>query len=137
MLINGIKLSSLGAQLYDRVLSSNDIETTNDWLDSDIQPTFIRQQDTFKNITLKFLITEQNEEDAFVVMSNLTMLLKKAVIVFDDMSLEFDVTMKGSAKQERLKNGNFIYTVNLERVITQRARMRFTQPTPPQLIHSN
>ena len=114
MLINGIKLSSLGAQLYDRVLSSNDIETTNDWLDSDIQPTFIRQQDTFKNITLKFLITEQNEEDAFVVMSNLTMLLKKAVIVFDDMSLEFDVTMKGSAKQERLKNGNFIYTVNLE-----------------------
>lgn len=114
MLINGIKLSSLGAQLYDRVLSSNDIETTNDWLDGDVQPTFIRQQDTFKNITLKFLITEQNEEDAFVVMSNLTMLLKKAVIVFDDMSLEFDVTMKGSAKQERLKNGNFIYTVNLE-----------------------
>ena len=51
MLINGIKLSSLGAQLYDRVLSSNDIKTTNDWLDDDIQPTFIRQQDTFNNVT--------------------------------------------------------------------------------------
>ena len=58
MLINGVQLSSLGATLYDRVLTSNDIETTQEWLDGDITPTFIRQQDTFKNITLKFLITE-------------------------------------------------------------------------------
>ena len=114
MLINGIQLSSLGASLYDRVLSSNDVETTQDWLDGDLQPTFVRQQDTFKNIVLKFLITEQNEEDAFVVMSNLSMLLKKATIIFDDMNLQFDVTMNGAAPQERLKNGNFIYTVNLK-----------------------
>ena len=51
MLINGIELSSLGAQLHDRVLTSNTVETVQDWLEGDIQPTFIRQQDKFKNIS--------------------------------------------------------------------------------------
>ena len=113
MLINGVDLSSLGAQLYNRVLTSNTVETTNDWLEGDIQPTFIRQQDKFKSMQLQFLITEINEEAAFMVMSKLTMMLRKATIVFDDMNLIFDVTLDGKASQERLKNGNFIFTVNL------------------------
>lgn len=114
MLINGVELSALGVQLHNRIITSNSIETTHDWLDGDVQPTFVRQQDKFKNIKLQFLITEKNEEDAFVIMSNLTMLLKKASIKFDDMTLQFDVALVGQTTQERLRNGNFIFTVNLE-----------------------
>ena len=113
MLINGVDLSSLGVQLYDRILTSNEVETTQDWLEGDIQPTFIRQQDKFKNMRLKFLVTETNEENAFMVMSKLAMMLKKATIVFDDINLLFDVVMDGQTSQERLKNGNFILTVDL------------------------
>ena len=65
MLINGIELSALGIQLIDRVLTSNDIQTTQDWVDGDLQPTVIRQQDSFKKMVLRFLVTEQNEENAF------------------------------------------------------------------------
>ena len=43
MLINSIELSSLGVKLYDRVITSNQVQTTQDWLDGDIQPTNIRQ----------------------------------------------------------------------------------------------
>jgi hypothetical protein len=43
MLINGIDISSLGVKLYDRVLKSNSVYTTDAWLDGDIQPTNIRQ----------------------------------------------------------------------------------------------
>jgi hypothetical protein len=50
MLINGIDLSSLGIKLYDRVLESNQVDTTQAWLDGDIKPTHIRQQDRFKNV---------------------------------------------------------------------------------------
>lgn len=115
MLINGINLSSLGASLHDRVFSSNKIKTTQRWVDGSIEPTVIRQQDSFKNITLQFLVTEQNEENAFIVMSNITMLLKKAIIIFDDMpNLQFNVTISGETKQERLKNGNFLLTVKLK-----------------------
>ena len=39
MLINGVDLSSLGVQLYDRIITSNNIDTTQDWLDGDVQPT--------------------------------------------------------------------------------------------------
>ena len=54
MLINGIDLRSLGIQLYNRVLNSNKVDTMEDWMDGDIQPTSIRQQDRFKNIKLDF-----------------------------------------------------------------------------------
>ena len=113
MLINGIDISSLGVKLYDRVLNSNSINTVDDWLDGDIQPTNIRQQEKFRNIQLSFLVLGNNEQDAFYRISRLTKELKKATIKFDDINLLFDVTISGSAQTNRLKNGNFIVSYNL------------------------
>lgn len=56
MILNGIDLSSLGVKLYDRVISSNQVDTTQQWLDGDIQPTYIRQQDRYKSVKLAFLV---------------------------------------------------------------------------------
>ena len=108
MLINDIELSTLGIQLYDRVLYSNDIDTRQEWLDGDIQPTFIRQQDRFKTIKLEFLILSPNEDEAFQKMSRLTALLKHANIKFDDLDFTFDVNIVNIEEPTRLKNGNFI-----------------------------
>lgn len=113
MLINGIDISSLGVKLYDRVLNTNSISTVDDWLDGDIQPTNIRQQEKFRYIQLKFLVLGTNEQDAFYRISRLTKELKKATIIFDDINLSFDVSVSGSAKTERLKNGNFIVSYSL------------------------
>lgn len=113
MLINGIELSSLGIQLYNRVLYSNTINTKEEWLDGDIQPTFIRQQDKFKNIKLEFLIISVDEEEAFERISHLTSLLKKATIKFDDLNLLFDVNIAKVNEPTRLKNGNFIVSYDL------------------------
>ena len=113
MLINGIELSSLGIQLYDRVLYSNDIDTSQDWLDGDIQPTFIRQQDRFKNIKLDFLVLCADEEEAFLRISKLTAMLKRATIKFDDLSFEFNVSLTNAMEPTRLKNGNFIVSYTL------------------------
>ena len=113
MLINGIDLSSLGIKLYDRVLESNQVDTTQAWLDGDIKPTHIRQQDRFKNVQLSFLVLGNDEEDAFLRISRLTQMLRKATIQFDDLKLLFDVALTGAAEPERLKNGNFIVKYNL------------------------
>ena len=108
MLINGIELSTLGIELYNRVLYSNDIDTKQEWLDGDIQPTFIRQQDKFKTINLEFLVLEQNEDIAFKKFSRLTAALKQATIKFDDLDFTFDVNLVEAGEPTRLKNGNFI-----------------------------
>lgn len=113
MLINGVDLSALGVELYDRILTSNNVKTTQEWLEGDIQPTFIRQQDKFKSITLKFLVLEHSEDAAFRTMSKLTAMLRRATILFDDINLLFDVSMDKEARQERLKNGAFVLTFNL------------------------
>lgn len=114
MLINNIDISTLGIELYDRTLSSNEVKTASEWLDGDIQPTFIRQQDNFKTLSLTFLILGQDEEDAFKRISRLTQLLRKAEIKFDDMNLLFKATMSGSATPKRLSNGNFVITYKLK-----------------------
>ena len=108
MLINGIELSNLGIQLYDRVLYSNDIDTAQEWLDGDIQPTFIRQQDRFKTIKLEFLVLCADEDEAFKRISRLTALLKKATIKFDDLNFTFDTNIVDVGEPTRLKNGNFV-----------------------------
>ena len=33
MLINGVDLSVLGIQLYDRILESNSVDTSQEWLE--------------------------------------------------------------------------------------------------------
>ena len=126
MLINGIELSSLGAELYDRVLYSNEIDTSQEWLDGDIQPTFIRQQDNFKNIKLEFLIISPDEDDAFQRISRLTALLKKATIKFDDLNFFFDVSITDVFEPQRLKNGNFIVGYNLTSGYAKGAREVYT-----------
>ena len=108
MLINGIELSNLGIQLYDRILYSNDIDTTQEWLEGDIQPTFIRQQDRFKMIKLEFLVLCSDEDEAFRRISRLTALLKKSTIKFDDLNFTFDASIVEVGEPSRLKNGNFV-----------------------------
>ena len=113
MLINGIELSSLGIELFDRVLYSNSIDTAQEWLDGDIQPTFIRQQDRFKTIKLEFLVLCSDEDEAFKRISSLTTLLKKATIKFDDLNFTFDTNIVNVGEPSRLKNGNFIVPYTL------------------------
>lgn len=126
MLINGIDISSLGVKLYDRVLNTNSINTVDDWLDGDIQPTNIRQQEKFRYIELKFLVLGNDEQDAFYRISRLTKELKKATIIFDDIDLSFDVSVLGSAKTERLKNGNFIVSYSLHSDYARGSREIYT-----------
>ena len=126
MLINGIDISSLGVKLYDRVLNSNSINTVDDWLDGDIQPTNIRQQEKFRNIKLKFLVLGQNEQDAFYRISRLTKELKQATVIFDDIDLSFDVSVYGPAQTDKLKNGNFIVSYNLHSDYAKGSREIYT-----------
>ena len=108
MLINGVELKNLGIELYDRVLYSNEINTTQEWLDGDVQPTFIRQQDKFKTIKLEFLILATDEDEAFGRISRLTAMLKKSTLKFDDLNFTFDTNLIEAGEPTRLKNGNFI-----------------------------
>jgi hypothetical protein len=113
MLINGIELDSLGIQLYNRILYSNAINTKEEWLDGDIQPTFIRQQDKFKTVKLEFLVICVDEDEAFNRISHLTAMLKNATIKFDDLNFFFNVKITKVNEPKRLKNGNFIVSYEL------------------------
>lgn len=126
MLINGLELSKLGVQLYNRVLYSNTINTKEEWLEGDIQPTFIRQQDKFKNIKLEFLVLCMDEEEAFNRISHLTAMLKNAVIKFDDLNLLFNVKITKVNEPKRLKNGNFIVSYDLTSGYAQGQREIYT-----------
>ena len=60
--INNVANTAFKAKLLDRQINSNEVITIDDWLDGAIQPTFVRQQEKFKEITMVVLIEGSNEE---------------------------------------------------------------------------
>ena len=103
--INGKKASTFKAKMIDRVISSNEVITIDDWLDGAAAPTFIRQQEKFKKISLTVIIEGKDENEVYMMFSKLAAELRFGTLAFDDMDLTFKVVLEGSATPERLKKG--------------------------------
>ena len=105
--INNVANTAFKAKLLDRQINSNEVITIDDWLDGAIQPTFVRQQEKFKEITMVVLIEGTDEEDAYKMFSMLTRELSFGELKFDDMSLTFKVMINGAVSPNRLKPNVF------------------------------
>ena len=105
--INNVANTAFKAKLLDRQINSNEVITIDDWLDGAIQPTFIRQQEKFKELTMVVLIEGANEEDAYKMFSKLTRELSYGELKFDDMNLTFKVMINGAVSPKRLKPNVF------------------------------
>lgn len=107
MLINGVDISNYNASILDRTITPNTVITVNDWLDGASSPTFIRQQDSFKEIEVELLVNSGDEEQNVLDISNIVSLAKHCIINFDDdiSSLNFPCTLEGTPEVKRLKPG--------------------------------
>ena len=105
--INNVANTAFKAKLLDRQINSNEVITIDDWLDGAIQPTFVRQQEKFKEITMTVLIEGANEEDAYKMFSKLTRELSFGELKFDDINLIFKVMINGAVSPKRLKPNVF------------------------------
>lgn len=112
--INNVANTAFKAKLLDRQINSNEVITIDDWLDGAIQPTFIRQQEKFKEITMVVLIEGTDEEDAYKMFSKLTRELSYGELKFDDMSLTFKVMINGAVSPKRLKPNVFEVSYKLK-----------------------
>lgn len=99
-----IDISALGATLIDRTITNNEIVTVNDWLDGATHPTFVRQQDKFKTITLVLLIGAGSEEKNMESCSTLLDYFKgESELSFEDIPhYKFDAVLD-SHTVERVK----------------------------------
>jgi hypothetical protein len=107
MLINGISIDKYDAEMLDRTITPNEVVTVNDWLEGASSPTFIRQQDSFKTITVVLLVDAGDEESALMDVSNLIRISKGQVIIkFDeDISAFTYPAVLESNSVERMKPG--------------------------------
>ena len=112
--INNVANTAFKAKLLDRQINSNEVITIDDWLDGEIQPTFVRQQEKFKDMTIVVLIEGSNEEDAYKMFSKLTRELSYGELKFDDMSLTFKVMINGAVSPNRLKPNVFEVSYQLK-----------------------
>ena len=112
--INNLANTAFKAKMIDREIASNEVITIDDWLDGATQPTFIRQQEKFKEIMLTVIIEGTNEEDAYKMFSKLTRELSNGELKFDDMSLTFKVMINGAVSPKRLKPNVFEVSYKLK-----------------------
>lgn len=114
MKINNLNISAFKAKLINRQASTQNINSITDWLDNAINGTVLRQNYEFKTLGLTFLITDETEDLAYKDISGLTEALKKADLVFDDISLVFPCVLQGSSNPERVHNSQFKITYLLK-----------------------
>ena len=114
MQINGFGLTKYNAELIDRQISTANVITSSDWLDSAASGTILKKGYDFKNIKLTFLISDEDEETAFVHISLLAAELKECEIIFDDIKYAFPCVLVGSGSPQRLKNGIFKVSFTLK-----------------------
>lgn len=107
MKINNINISNYSAELLDRQVSTQNIDSITNWFAGSNNGNLLRQTNDFKSILLTFLIKEETEDAAFKKISKLTEELKKCEIVFDDINLTFSCYLESSAKPVRVQNSVF------------------------------
>lgn len=114
MRVNNIEISTYSAELLDRQASTTFINSITDWMDGAVDGIVLRQSYDFKSLKLTFLVTGENEDDAYKKISALTEALRQSEIKFDDIDLIFPCVLSGTSTPERVRNGIFKVTYILK-----------------------
>lgn len=114
MRINNIEISNYSAELIDRQVSTQNIDSITNWYAGTNEGNLLRQQNDFKSILLTFLVTETTEDAAYKKISALTEELRKCQIKFDDINLLFSCYLDGSVTPVRVQNSVFKVTYLLK-----------------------
>ena len=114
MLVNGTDITAYKAELLDRAISTTVVHSITDWMDEATEGSLLRQSYDWRNIKLTFLIREIDEDKAYKRISALTEALKKCVLRFDDIELDFPCVLDGTTVPDRLQNGVFKVIFNLK-----------------------
>ena len=114
MRVNDIDISAFSAELLNRQLSTQKVDTLTAWFPGSNTGTLLNQLEDFKLIYLTFLIKENDEDAAYKQISKLTEELRKCQIKFNDINLIFSCALNGNVTPERVQNGVFKVTYNLK-----------------------
>ena len=110
MLINGKDIDEYSCIQIRRNIYPVSVTTVEDWLDGAIQPTFVRQQDSFKKIEMVLILDAESENEAQLQLSRLTAAAKRCKVQFDDIDLTYDCSLEALTTERITKK---VFNVNI------------------------
>lgn len=115
MLLNNANITTFKAKLLSKNVQTATIIIYDDWLGKALSPLYLGKQETFKELKLKFLIEDINDESCLINIGNIIRQFEKCTIKFDDLIFYYDCTI-ASKDHERLQKGYFALNVDLKGV---------------------
>ena len=110
MLINGKDIDEYSCIQIRRNIYPVSVTTVEGWLDGAIQPTFVRQQDSFKKIEMVLILDAESENEAQLQLSRLTAAAKRCKVQFDDIDLTYDCSLEALTTERITKK---VFNVNI------------------------
>lgn len=100
-----VNIGDYNAYLIDRTITPNEIITVNNWLEGAASPTYIRQQDSFKKITITLIVEGNSEQDVnYNISQIINAFRQEKELEFEDMpTFIFPASLDGLPEIERLK----------------------------------
>lgn len=103
--INSTDITTYSAKLIDRKFSNHEVINVYDWLDGAPAPVYMRDYQTFKDLSITLLITTTTDADAIGKADKLLELCKHGVLKFSDITTYYSCHYEGKSELEKLKNG--------------------------------
>lgn len=97
MLINGKNIKQFSAYTTKVDWKAAKTETEKDWLDTSTYPILYRQQNTYSELEIEFILEVRNLDDLDYYTSNLLQELDKSYIEFENRKWTFEGTLKSSS----------------------------------------
>lgn len=100
-----VNIGDYNAYLIDRTITPNEIITVTNWLEGAASPTYVRQQDSFKTITITLIVEGNSEQDVnYNISQIINAFRQEKELEFEDMpDFIFPATLDGMPDIERLK----------------------------------
>jgi phage-related protein len=103
MLADGINISNFGGMLLSLDVGNAQFDTKEEWLKNSSSPILLSEKFYYKKITTEILIQGLSRQDSILKMSNLTNLLKKCTLKFDDLDFYYDAVMVSNTSTKTIE----------------------------------
>jgi len=114
MLVNNIDITVYKAKLLSKSIQTNEITIYDDWLRKALNPLYLGKQETFKSITMQFVIADTTDNACLLDISNFVTQLAKCTVKFDDIDFYYDCTLVSKQHSQLIETGYFGLDVELK-----------------------
>lgn len=126
VLIDGISAETFHATLMSKKIMPAKVAIIQDWMRSSVNPLVYAKKETYKEITLTFLVEDADGESCLTDISNLSRALEQCTLKFTEEKYYYDAWTYSDAEPTLINPKTYQYDITLNAAFAYLPAINFT-----------